>query len=61
LDELRDPVKQTKLKQPKNRIKLSPKPTPRNKRNRTRKNIGREDTCKVKITWLTWEMRLVGR
>jgi hypothetical protein len=41
LDSLRDPLKQTKahkliLRQPQNGAKLSPKPTPRNKRNITK-------------------------
>jgi hypothetical protein len=41
MDDSRDPMKQmraceTKLKQPQNGIKLSLKPTPRNKRNRTK-------------------------
>jgi hypothetical protein len=42
LDGLKDPMKQTKahetrLKQPQNGTTLGPKPTPRNKRNRTKK------------------------
>jgi hypothetical protein len=51
LDGLKDPTKQTKacelrFKQPQNGARLNPKPAPRNKRNKIKKNHRKEDTYK---------------
>jgi len=53
LDGLKDPTKQTKacelrFKQPQNGARLNPKPAPRNKRNKIKKNHRKEDTYKKK-------------
>jgi hypothetical protein len=42
-----------RFKQPQKKTKLSPKLTPKSKRNITKENTRREDTYKDKTTWLT--------
>jgi hypothetical protein len=46
---------ETSLKQPENKARLCPKPTPRGKKNKAREKHKKGNTYIEKIIWLTWE------
>jgi hypothetical protein len=63
LDDSKDLTEQTKahkggFKQSQNGTRLSLKPTPRSKRNRTKEKHKKGRHLQRKIVWLVWETRL---